>query len=218
MQEVKSNPSDLEVLMNLGHAYYQIGEYEKSFGILKIILTKNPSHSYANLYAGYSLVELERFEEAKVFFKTAIKNNRAQFSSILQEIALVDLLAKLNDDLENIGLLNSVSAFYNIKKQYKKSLGYSFQVLEQEPLNKQALKNIVFGYRGRGEAGDVLDYGNRYAMVDPDDINLQYIFGEIFAKTLRCEKAIPYLQNVLKKDDTYRNAETLLSKCLLHEN
>ena len=44
-------------------------------------------------------------------------------------------------------------------------------------------------------------------------INLQYIFGEIFAKTLRCQKAIPYLQQVLKKDDTYRNAESLLSQC-----
>ena len=214
MQKVKSNPSDLEALLNLGHAYYQIGEYEKSFGILKIILTKNPSHSYANLYAGYSLVELERFEEAKAFFKTAIKNNRAQFSSILQEIALIDLLAKLNDDLENIGLLNSVSAFYNIKKEYKKSLGYSFQVLEQEPLNKQALKNIVFGYRGRGEPGNVLEYGNRYSIVDPDNINIQYLFGEMFAKTLRCEKAIPYLQKVLKKDDTYRNTESLLKECL----
>ena len=154
------------------------------------------------------MIELERFEEAKVFFKTAIKNNRAQFSSILQEIALVDLLTKLNEDLENIGLLNSVAAFYNIKKEYKKSLGYSFQVLEREPLNKQALKNIVFGYRGRGEPGNVLDYGNRYSMIDPDDINLQYIFGEIFAKTLRCQKAIPYLQQVIKKDDTYRNAES----------
>jgi len=217
MEEVKSNPSDLEALLNLGHAYYQIGEYEKSFGILKIILTKDSSHSYANLYAGYSLIELERFEEAKVFFKTAIKNNRAQFSSILQEIALVDLLTKLNEDLENIGLLNSVAAFYNIKKEYKKSLGYSFQVLEREPLNKQALKNIVFGYRGRGEPGNVLDYGNRYSMIDPDDINLQYIFGEIFAKTLRCQKAIPYLRQVLKKDDTYRNAESLLNQCLPYE-
>ena len=214
MEKVKSNPLDMESLLNLGHAYYQIGEYEKSFGILKIILTKDSSHSYANLYAGYSLIELERFEEAKVFFKTAIKNNRAQFSSILQEIALVDLLTKLNEDRENIGLLNSVAAFYNIKKEYKKSLGYSFQVLEREPLNKQALKNIVFGYRGRGDPGNVLEYGNRYSMVDPDNINIQYIFGEMFAKTLRCEKAIPYLQQVLKKDDTYRNTESLLKECL----
>ena len=214
MEKVKSNPLDMESLLNLGHAYYQIGEYEKSFGILKIILTKDSSHSYANLYAGYSLIELERFEEAKVFFKTAIKNNRAQFSSILQEIALVDLFTKLNEDRENIGLLNSVAAFYNIKKEYKKSLGYSFQVLEREPLNKQALKNIVFGYRGRGDPGNVLEYGNRYSMVDPDNINIQYIFGEMFAKTLRCEKAIPYLQQVLKKDDTYRNTESLLKECL----
>ena len=217
MQEVKSNPSNLEALLNLGHAFYQIGEYEKSFGILKIILTKDASHSYANLYAGYNLMELERRKEAKVFFKAAIKNNRAQFSSIIQEIALIDLHSQLDADPENLGLLNAVASFYNIKKEYKKSLDYSIQVLKQEPLNKQALKNIVFGYRGRGETGDVLDYSNRYAMVDPDDINLQYSFGEIFAKTLRCQKAIPYLQQVIKKDDTYRNAESLLNQCLQYQ-
>ena len=89
--------------------------------------------------------------------------------------------------------------------------------LIKEPLNKQALKNIVFGSRGRGEFGNVLEYGNRYAMVDPDDINLQFIIGETFAKTLRCQKAIPYLQQVIKKDDTYRNAEYLLNECLPYQ-
>ena len=62
-----------------------------------------------------------------------------------------------------------------------------------------------------------MDYGNRYAMVDSEEINLQYIFGEIFAKTLRCKQAVPYLRQVLKKDDTYRNAELLLSECLSKE-
>jgi len=217
MQEVKSNPSDLEALLNLGHAFYQIGEYEKSFEIMKIILATNTSHSYANLYAGYNLMELERRKEAKVFFKAAIKNNRAQFSSIVQEIALIDLHSQLDADPENLGLLNAVASFYNIKKEYKKSLSYSNKVLKQEPLNKQALKNIVFGHRGRGEPWDVLEYGNRYSMIDPDDINLQYILGETFAKTLRCQKAIPYLQQVIKKDDTYRNAESLLNQCLPYQ-
>ena len=72
-------------------------------------------------------------------------------------------------------------------------------------------------YRGRGEPGDVLDYGNRYSMVDPDEINLQYVLGEVFAKTMRCQQAIPYLQQVIKKDDTYRNAESLLSGCLSYQ-
>jgi tetratricopeptide (TPR) repeat protein len=116
-------------------------------------------------------MELGRREEAKVFFKTAAKNNRAQFRFVMQEVALVDLHARLDADPQNLNLLNSVAAFYNIKKEYQKSLNYSIQVLEKEPLNKQALKNIVFGYRGRGEPGDVLDYGNRYAMVDSDEIN-----------------------------------------------
>ena len=39
----------------------------------------------------------------------------------------------------------------------------------------------------------------------------------MYAKTLRCEKAIPYLQQVLKKDDTYRNAESLLKECLSYQ-
>lgn len=217
IDEVNTNPSNLEALLNLGHAYYQIGKYEKSFGILQLILKQNAKHSYANLYTAYNLMELERREEAKAFFKTATKNNRAQFGSSMQEFALVDLHAQLDTDPENIGLLNAVAAFYNIKKEYGKSLVYSNKVLDKEPLNKQALKNIVFGYRGRGEPGNVLDYGNRYAMLDSEEINLQYILGEIFAKTLRCSKAIPYLRQVLKKDDTYRNAEFLLSECLSHK-
>ena len=179
-----------------------------------MVLEQDATNSYANLYSAYNLMELERRGEAKAFLKAATKDNRAQFGSAMQEFALVDLHAQLDADPENLGLLNSLAAFYNIKKEYRKSLGYSNKVLEKEPLNKQALKNIVFSYRGRGEPGDVLDYGNRYAMVDPDEINLQYIVGEIFAKTLRCKKAVPYLRQVLKKDDTYRNAQFLLNACL----
>ncbi|SVD53190.1 uncharacterized protein METZ01_LOCUS406044, partial [marine metagenome] len=192
----------------------QIAEYEKSFGILQLVLKQDAKHSYANLYAAYNLMELGRREAARSYFKAATKNNRAQFGSSMQEFALVDLHAQLDADPENLGLLNSVAAFYNIKKEYGKSFKYSNKVLEKDPLNKQALKNLVFGYRGRGEPGDVLDYGNRYAMVDPDEINLQYILGEVYVKTLRCKKAIPYLRQVLKKDDTYRNAQLLLNECL----
>jgi tetratricopeptide (TPR) repeat protein len=217
IKEVSTNPANLEALLNLGHAYYQIGEYEKSFGILQIVLEKEAANSFANLYSALNLMELGRREEAKAFFKTASKNNRGQFGSVMQEFALVDLHAKLDADPKNPGLLNAVARFYNIKKEYQKSLDYSFQVLEKEPLNKQALQNIVFGYRGRGEPAEVLDYGNRYAMVDPEDINLQYMMGETFAKTLRCGQAVPYLQQVLKKDDTYRNTQSLLNECLSRE-
>ena len=38
LKQVEENPENLENLLNLGHSYYQIGEYEKSIGILKIVL------------------------------------------------------------------------------------------------------------------------------------------------------------------------------------
>ncbi|KMP11811.1 spermidine synthase [Candidatus Nitromaritima sp. SCGC AAA799-C22] len=214
IHEVNANPSNLEALLNLGHAYYQIGEYEKSLGFLEIVLEKEPQQPHANLYAGYNLMQLERRDEAKTYFETAARSNPAQLGAVMQELALIDLHARLDSDPENPSLLNAVAQFYNIKNEYRKSLGYSFKVLEKDPLNKKALQSIVFSYRGRGEPGEVLDYGNRYAMIDPDEINLQYIFGEIYAKTLRCEKAVPYLKNVLKRDDTFRDAQTLLNECL----
>ena len=212
--EVSQNPSNLGALLSLGHAYYQIGEYEKSLGVLQGVLEKEPRQPHANLYMGYNLMELGRQKEAKTYFKTTVKNNPAQLREVMQELALIDLHARLKADPENLGLLNAVAQFYNMKKEFQKSLGYSFKVLEGDPLNKKALQSIVFSYRGRGEPREVLDYGNRYAMADPEEIHLQYILGEIYVKTLRCEKAVPYLEQVLKKDDTYRNAQSLLNECL----
>jgi predicted Zn-dependent protease len=56
-------------------------------------------------------------------------------------------------------------------------------------------------------------YGNRYSLIDPDEIHLQFIMGEIYSKLLKCQKAIPLLKNVLDKDDTYQNAQNLLDSC-----
>ena len=80
-------------------------------------------------------------------------------------------------------------------------------------MNEKILQSIVFSYRALGEAGNVLDYATRYRMVDKDNLHLEYILGEMYAKTLNCEKAVPHLENALKKDDTYRDAQKLLDDC-----
>jgi len=80
-------------------------------------------------------------------------------------------------------------------------------------LNEKILQSIVFSYRALGEPGNVLDYATRYRMVDKDNLDLEYVLGEMYAKTLRCEKAVPHLESVLKKDDTYQDAQKLLDDC-----
>ena len=80
-------------------------------------------------------------------------------------------------------------------------------------MNLPLLKSIIVSYRGLGEPNEVLIYGTRYELTSPDDINLQFLMGEAYAATLRCEKARPYLEKVLEQDDNFRNARALLEQC-----
>ena len=212
-RRVSEFQNDIEALLNLGHAYYQLGENGKSIEILKKVLDIEPGQSYANLYLGHNLMENGRWHEAKEYFEAAVKQDPRQMRTVMQEIALSDLYKQLETDPENPALLTAVAQFHNMKTEYRKSLGHSFKALEKDPLNLKILQNIVFSYRGLGEPGEVLDYANRYDMAQPDEINLQYIIGEMYAKTLRCQKAIPYLEAVLKKDDTFRDTQQLLDRC-----
>ncbi|MEE9259444.1 MAG: fused MFS/spermidine synthase [Nitrospinaceae bacterium] len=212
-RRIEEAPEDVEAMLNLGHAYYQIGEYTKSVEALEKVLNLEPDQSYARLYMGYNLMELGRRDEAKEHFESAMKKDPRQMGAVLQEMALADLLGKLESDTENFGLLIAVAQFYNMKKEYLKALEYSFKALEKDPQDLKLLQSIVFSYRGLGEPGEVLDYATRYSMIEPDNIDVHYIMGEMYAKTLRCEKAVRHLEAVLKKDDTFRDAQKLLDGC-----
>ena len=213
LKQVEENPDNLENLLNLGHSYYQIGEHEKSIGILKMVLEKNPKLSYAHLYMGYNLLEMGEKKNALDHFKNTAKNDPSQMGTVMREIGLVNLLQATERNPDDKALRHSAAEFYNMKKEYLKSLEYTLKSLDEDPMNLKLLQSIVFSYRGLGEAKEVLMYGNRYSLIDPDEIHLQFIMGEIYTKLLKCQKAIPLLESVLKKDDTYRNAQKLLDSC-----
>ena len=71
----------------------------------------------------------------------------------------------------------------------------------------------MFSYRGLGKPKEVLALGAHYKLVKPDDITYQYLMAEMLVKTLRCSKAIPYLEEVIKQDDTYRKSFEMLRQC-----
>jgi spermidine synthase len=212
-QEVDENPDNIEALLNLGHAYYQVGQHKKSMEILEKVPQSAPTRSFADLYMGYNLLEMGQINKAKENFESVAKKDPRQVRSVMQEIGLIELLKKMAKDPDNPGLILSAAQYYNMKKDYLKALKYSLVALEKDPLNVPVLQSIVFSYRGLGESGNVLDYATRYSMVDKEDMHLQYILGEMYAKTLRCQKAIPHLEAVLKKNDSYQNVDQLLDGC-----
>ena len=213
LEQVEENPDNLENLLNLGHSYYQIGEHEKSIGILKMVLEKNPKLSYAHLYMGYNLLEMGEKEIALEHFKNTAKNDPSQMGTVMREIGLVNLLQATENNPDDKALRHSAAEFYNMKKEYMKSLEYTLKSLDEDPMNLKLLQSIVHSYRSLGEAKEVLMYGNRYSLIDPDEIHLQFIMAEVYFKLLKCQKAIPLLESVLKKDDTYPNAQKYLDSC-----
>ena len=158
-------------------------------------------------------MELERWDEARAELETAVKNDPRQLRTVMKEIALIELRGKVKEKPGDLGLLNALAQFYNMKNDYGKSLEYSDRVLENDPMNEEALKSALFSYRGRGEPREVIGAGIRYEMVNPDDIHFQFIMAEIYVKTLNCQKAVPYLEKILKVDDTYPKAQKLMDHC-----
>lgn len=213
VRQLEQEPGNVGSLLNLGHAYYQLGDYHTSAEFLRLAGEKDPKQSYADLYLAYNLMEMGRRDEAGKYFESAVRKDPRYMRTVMQDMGLIDLLNKLEKKRNDPGLINAAAQFYNIKSEYRKSIGYSLEILEKDPVSSQALQNLVFSYLGLGEPAEVFDYGKRYYDLNPDDLHIQYILAEMYMKTLDCEKAIPYLKNILKKDDSYRNAQSLLNEC-----
>ena len=212
-QLIEEEPDNLKYMLNLAHSFYQIGNYEQSMRILRSVLEKNPNLSFASLYMGYNLLESGKKEEALIFFQNTAKYDPQQISTVMREIGLVSLLKEVEKNPQDPVLLRSLAEFYNLKKEYLKSLEYSLPLLQEDQMNLKVLQSIVKSYRGLGEAKEVLMYGGRYNLIDPDEIQLQFMMAEIFTLLNKCTKALPLLEKVIKKDDSYRNAWELKETC-----
>lgn len=204
---------DTQALLNLGHAHYQIGDYEQSLEYFEAARKKDPKSAIVDLYMGYDYLELGRLEEAKTAFQSAVKKDTRYLRNAMQELGFIDLLSKLEQDRHNTGLILSVAQFYNIKSDYRQSLKYSLEILEKDPLHEKALQSVIISYRGLGEPREVFAYGIQYETANPDDINFQYVMAEMHIKTLQCDKAVLRLEQILKKDDNFQNAPKLLEQC-----
>ncbi|MCF8719738.1 fused MFS/spermidine synthase [Nitrospina gracilis] len=213
LEQVEADPKNLEALLNLGHSFYQLGQYEKSLEFLNMVQKRQPENPFAALYTGYDLMELGRLKQAEAVLKDAVRKNPGEMRNVMQQVGLIDLLQKLEENPGDLLLLNAAAKFYNVRGEHLKSLEYSSRVLAKDSLNREALQSQMFSYRGLGQPREVIATGFRYGNVDPDDLQYMYLMAEMYIKILNCEKAIPFLEKILAVDDTYQNAQRWLDRC-----
>jgi len=68
-------PGNYMTGMNLGLAYYSLGEYEKSLEYLKSALKVEPDNVQVNINIGGALMQLKRLDEAEVYAKKAARTH-----------------------------------------------------------------------------------------------------------------------------------------------
>ena len=210
---VEEDPGNLEARINLGHAWFQVGEYRKSAEVLRPVHDQHPEQVLATLYLGYDLLELGEYDEATNLLEEAARKDPRQTRAVIQQIGFIQLLKELKQHPVDANLRLAAAQFYNMREEYQKALDYSLPILQSDPLNEKALQSAMFSYRGLGRPEEVLALGAQYKVIKPEDRTFQYLMAEMFVKTLQCDKALPYLEAILKEDDNYRNAPRMLRQC-----
>ena len=81
------------------------------------------------------LLEMEKKEEALISFQNTAKNDPQQMGTVMREIGLVSLLKEIDKNPGDPVLLRSLAEYYNLKKEYLKSLEYSLPLLQQDQMN-----------------------------------------------------------------------------------
>ncbi len=211
---IKNEPDNSEHLLNLGHAYFQLGDYENSMELFRKAKRLDSSQHLADLYMAHNFLKIGKLKKAKMFFDQVAKKDPRFIRKIMQEVGLIELLTELGNDSDNQGLMISTAQYYNLRNDFRKALTYSLKVLEKNPDNANALQSAIISYRGLGEPRDALALGVRYESAKPDDIHGLYVIAELYMKILDYQKAKVYLQRILRKNDSYQNAEQLLEECI----
>ena len=71
-QLLQLNKKSVFIHLNLGYCYFNLKEYEKAAQQFKEVIQLENNHQLAGLFAGKSLLMLERYQEAESFLRVAV--------------------------------------------------------------------------------------------------------------------------------------------------
>ncbi len=71
-QLIQLNKKSVFIHLNLGYCYFNLKKYEKALQQFKEVIQQEKNHHKAGLFAGKSLLMLERYQEAEEFLRVAV--------------------------------------------------------------------------------------------------------------------------------------------------
>lgn len=170
-QMIRNGADSPELRDNLGIAYFQLHDFNNALRQFRAVLAANPGSAPANLFAGLSLLKLQRPKEAIVYLDRA---HRAQPDSATPVLAAAQAEIALN--------------------QPQKARAYYDQATHLEPQNAEAWYGLAIADRVLAEkeiknansqkSSALMDASTeamqRAIQLNPDSVRARMIFGESF--------------------------------------
>ena len=177
------DPEYVEAYYNLGTAYNQLQDYEKSAQAFEQAIQLKPEYSEALYNLGLTLVKLNRLDNALQSYQKA--------------------LAISPDDID---IHLAIGSAYFKQKQLKPSLAAYEAALAINPKSTSALVSIGALLLEMGEVDRAISYLNEALSIDPNDAQSYCNLGHAFMLKEQMNEAIYFYNKSLEIDPTFADA------------
>ncbi len=188
------DPEYVDAYYNLGTAYNQLQDYQRSAQAFEQAIKLKPDYPEALYNLGLTLVKLNRLDDALHSYQKAL------------EISPVDI---------DIHLAIGNVYFYFKQKQLKPSLDSYESALAIDPKSSAALVGIGAVLVEMGELDRAVSYLNAALTIEPNDAQAYCNLGHAFMLKKQTNEAIYFYNKALELDPTFADAYWQFNNCIV---
>ena len=216
-QALQINPLESDYYFGLANVYCDLKQYDAASSAYEKVIEINPEDFEAINNLGNVLSVLGKNNAAMQMYSSAISVNPGYAQAYMNLSAELDLLGKTRASLKyaQVALrlapndidcrLNLAEVFFRLK-QYDASGRHYLDVLIADQKNKRALTGYANLLVQSGDLYSAIDYFNKAAIVDPDDLNSLLQLSSCLIRLQRYTQAENALLKILKRQPHHTRA------------
>ncbi|MFW9992515.1 MAG: tetratricopeptide repeat protein [Candidatus Odinarchaeota archaeon] len=220
LQEAAKYKNWYLVYFNLGRTYDILGRIDEAREFYLKALKKNSKDfkSWANLTAIY--VKLGQLDEAITAGERALELEpgdhiaKINLSIAYQKAKRTIESKKIVDELltshgSNVTVLEHLAVGRMLENDYQGAVELYGRIVELEGVSAFNLPDLSVAYDKLGRGAEAVQVVEKYLAVNPDDLKVRFLLGEIFIHLNQFEQAINQFEIISERDKSY---ETVLLK------
>jgi tetratricopeptide (TPR) repeat protein len=211
-----------EARLKLATLYYVVKEHQKSIDALNVLIASDPSNAEGQFYKGMNQKEMKDSARAIASFQKALEIDNNYYDAAMQ---LGLLFAAKKDKIATEYFATAIrlnprsteayfgrAYYYQLTKQYQKSLFDYRKVIEYDPSNDKAYYNVGYINYEAGKYDEAMRSWNICIEMNNQNIMAYYMRGLVHEQRKNYSDAKLNYEFVLQLDPNYTLAEEGLQR------